>query len=56
MEQYGDCHDKNRPTSEVQACTCGNREVVQAHHAPTFALPECWYWFCEECGEEWGQS
>jgi hypothetical protein len=45
-------------TSEsVTFCpNCESEEVLRLHHAPTFALPECWFWFCEECEHSWGQS
>jgi hypothetical protein len=56
MEQHGECHDKDRCKPGEQVCTCGSTDVARVWHAPTFALPECWFWYCHECEHEWGHS
>jgi hypothetical protein len=34
---------------------CESEEVLHIHHAPNY-LPECWFWFCEECEHSWGMA
>lgn len=33
---------------------CGSEEVLELHHDGTFASPECDYYECDDCGEQWG--
>ena len=35
---------------------CGSDEVNRAHHAGNMAIPETYYFFCAECGAQWGQE
>jgi predicted RNA-binding Zn-ribbon protein involved in translation (DUF1610 family) len=43
--------------AEPEPCPkCGSTETERLHHAATFALPECWFWQCEKCGHQWGQT
>lgn len=32
---------------------CGSEEVSEQHHEGTFAVPECDYKQCDECGHQW---
>lgn len=33
------------------ACTrCGSDDMSRVHHRANFALPECWWWNCDDCG------
>ena len=33
---------------------CQKGDVIRRHAPPTFALPECDFWECEECSYQWG--
>lgn len=35
---------------------CGCAERTKRHHAGTFAVPECWFWQCDECEHQWGHE
>ena len=35
---------------------CQSREIGRSHHRPTFAVPECDFWECEECDHQWGHE
>lgn len=42
------------PSKETLNCPkCMSNDVDKMHHASTFALPECWYWWCNDCQHEW---
>lgn len=32
---------------------CESIDVDKVHHDATFALPECWHWFCNNCEYDW---
>jgi hypothetical protein len=42
--------------SEEKCPKCESENVEKRHHNPTFALPECDYFQCEECEHQWGHS
>jgi hypothetical protein len=35
---------------------CDCRDVDRIHHEATFAIPECTFWMCSECDEQWGHE
>jgi hypothetical protein len=45
----------NMTSKSVICPNCESEEVLHLHHAPNY-LPECWFWFCEECEHSWGMA
>ena len=42
---------------EDEPCpNCSSLDVDRCHHNPSAADPECDYWECMECGEQWGHE
>ncbi len=36
---------------------CDNNNIkLKAHENETWACPECNYWYCNDCGEEWDEE
>jgi hypothetical protein len=37
--------------TSVQACCpkCGSEDYERQHWAGRYYMPECWWWFCNEC-------
>ena len=33
---------------------CGSADIDHLHSAGGFSLPECYYWECSTCREQWG--
>lgn len=33
---------------------CNGQDVERIHHQASFAIPECYYWLCENCEHMWG--
>ena len=50
---------KGQPTTMILLDRCPNccsDDVDRCHHSATFALPECFYYQCNECDTQWGHS
>ena len=51
-----DCINRMNAEAQEGICpVCGSTDTDRMHHAGTFALPECFYWSCEN-GHQWGQA
>lgn len=35
---------------------CGSTSIARCHSDATFAVPECDYFECEDCGHQWGHE
>ena len=46
--------ETKEPEVEKKCPECGSDDVERGHHGESFALPECWYWFCYQCEHQWG--
>lgn len=35
---------------------CHRHNIIAGHHGGTWAVPECYYWECEDCHHQWGHG
>lgn len=47
-------HAKDEASRLCPECGCAER--TKRHHPGTFAVPECWFWQCDECEHQWGHE
>ncbi len=50
---------KGQRTSMIVTASCprcGNYDTERCHHSGTFAVPECFFTRCDDCGHQWDHN
>ena len=61
---YCEAHDRRWDSDRLEVCPlcencetvcpkCQSSDIGKRHAHPTFALPECDFWECVQCGHQW---
>jgi hypothetical protein len=59
MTKYGKLPENPGPEDildDMVCPECGAEDISHLHCGPTFATDECDYFYCNECGHQWGNE
>lgn len=49
-------HEKTTMITLLKCPKCKSLETSRCHHYGNFALPECFFQRCDDCGHQWDHS
>lgn len=56
LKLFGAKGQKTNMLTLARCPQCGSFDTERRHAHGTFALPECYFQQCEDCGQQWGHS